>query len=182
MAPVTPTQRELASRWTNMLLLAIGVAALAVLLIWLLLPLAASLAGAPFSPASGPPGLPPTVFTCQPNDTLPPALPRSIVFIGAGMAAFIIGNLLSQYRTATSALTTRGMMPFRIAVVGFFFLIALLLGYEAVGTWLTGLDPKSSYLPITSYVRCGINRYPLYATVPTIMVPYLVGHWLHRSG
>ena len=161
---------EVARRTLHLVLLTAGVA-IGLYFLWLLRP-----------GASGS-----TPFTCNPNDMLEPPFHTSILFIGTGVVAFLFGNLLSQHWAGLTALRQRDELLFGFAVVAFLGLVAWLLGYETFATWWTGLypdppyHPSNSYLPITSYVRCGINKYPHCALGATVLVPYLVGRWLQRG-
>ena len=152
-----------------------AVVVLAIFVLWLAL-------GFFVSSNSGPPipFLPAAVLTCSDSDTKPPGLTRSVAFVLTGLVAFILGNLAGGVRTRAASPNDRGGTVYQIAATTFLAAATVALGYEAVGTWLTDLDKHSPYWPITSYVRCAINHYPFYAAFPAVVVPFLIGHWLHR--
>jgi hypothetical protein len=160
--------------------LVLSILLLALLLLWLVIPLIATVGGVHSGAGFGPPFLPPAVFVCTDSDKNPLGFISSVAFIVAGLGGFIAGNLAGGLRAKFDAPADGGHALYEVVITAFLLAAAIALGYETFGTWLTDHDSTSAYWPITSYVRCGINHYPVYAAVPAVLIPYLIGHWLHR--
>jgi hypothetical protein len=170
------TQSRLTEQLVAGLPLLSAAVVLAVFALWLALGFFVSTKG------GGPPVplLPSAVLMCTESDTQPPGLTRSVAFVLTGLVAFVLGNLAGRVRARFASLNNQGTTMYQIAATLFLSATTVALGYETVGTWLTDLDKHSAYWPITSYVRCAINHYPFYAAFPAVVVPFLIGHWLHR--
>ena len=183
-AQVSQSDERPPARWLNLLFFAIAAAAMLFLLLWLLFPLAPAWLRDVLSVPRGTPDavtalVPPPTFTCE--KASPPTLPASLYFIAAGIVSFAFGGFLGRYRTISKTKLRRsGRLAFLSVMVIFFLLAAVALGYEAYGTWMTGLDPKSHYQPITTFVRCGTQRNPWWVAALSCSAAYLVGHWLIR--
>lgn len=150
---------------------------LALFLLWLALEFFFSSGG------SGPTGpfLPTAALSCSNADTRPPGVTRSVAFVLTGLVAFIIGNLAGGVRTRGHTGSDRGKAIYQIVVTFILVVATLALGYETVSTWLTDHERDTSFWQITSYVRCSVNHYPFFASVPAVVIPFLAGHWLHRG-
>jgi hypothetical protein len=124
---------------------------------------------------------PPVTFACLSSETQPPQLPWSLLVTGVPAGTFILGNALGRSRETYRDPGNASNLIFKILIVVLFFAATSALGYETVGTWVTGLYPNSDYKPITSFVRCATSHYQLYAVALASTVSLLIGHWLHRT-
>lgn len=169
-------------RGLNLIFFGLAAILLFGLLVWLVYPFFPALRSLSFprgTPAALTTLVPSPNFSC--NNGLPPTLPYSLYFISAGIASFAFGGYLGRYRNvSTTRLRASGRLLFQAALVIFFLLAALALGYEAFGTWVTGLHQDSQYQPITTFVRCGTQRYPWQVGALSCSACYLLGHWLTR--
>jgi hypothetical protein len=73
----------------------------------------------------------------------------------------------------------------RAGVLAFFAACVFLLSYEAIGLWMpNGVSPWGIH-PITHYVRYAKEHAALSTGIITVIVSFLIGHWLwppSRSG
>jgi hypothetical protein len=121
-------------------------------------------------------------WQCDPHPP-PPELGPSIGYITLAIVFFAGGNLLGFLRyhpVPDTGVSVGKALLYQVVITVFFFTVALLLLYEAIGTWLTDVNESSPWWPITWYVRCATEQ-ATWATVAAISgVSALVGHWLHR--
>lgn len=121
-------------------------------------------------------------WQCSPHPP-PPQLGPSIGYITAAIVFFTAGNLLGLLRyhpAADTPVSVGKALLYQAVITVFFFTVALLLLYEAIGTWLTDVNQSSLWWPITWYVRCAIEQAAWPAVAAISGVSALVGHWLHR--
>jgi hypothetical protein len=187
MARSMTTRTVRTARLANPILNTLAAGILLGLAVWLLLPLFPSLTSVIGEVAAALRAVlhrdvaPPVTFTCTASETQPPGLPGSLLFMALGIVFFIGGNALGRLRMYSHEAGTTSNRLFKGFTVLLFFGAAIALGYETVGTWMSGLDADTEIKPITSFVRCAAYHYPVYAAILASTVSFLVGHWLHRT-
>jgi hypothetical protein len=109
------------------------------------------------------------------------AYPSSL-FVFAGIAAFVLGSLTSQYEIRRQGRSQEelgqgqwsnpsAVLAINVGVASFLFLTTLLMVYEA---WTLG----TGRWPITYYVRCANDAGPLISLVGVVGFAFVIGRWM----
>jgi hypothetical protein len=106
----------------------------------------------------------------------------SSLFVFAGIAAFVLGSLTSQYQIQHHERKQQelgegqwanpsAVLAINIGVAAFLFLTTLLMIYEA---WTLG----TGRWPITYFVRCANDAGPLITLVGVVGFAFIIGRWM----